>query len=126
MPLPRELFCSLREAPASQAGGDQFESGRVHHLVSVVYRRYDFVLIPICQPYISSKIGPEWPPLTPSDSKELAYFLSIPFICAHLQAGRSLPGLFSFCINSNRSTRCSSLKPKVFASGRCYVTLDQA
>ena len=28
MPLPRELFCSLREAPASQAGGDQFESGR--------------------------------------------------------------------------------------------------
>ncbi len=49
---------------------------------------YDFVLVPICQPYVSSKIGPEWPPLTPSDSEEVAYFLSIPFICAHFQRGQ--------------------------------------
>ena len=49
------------------------------------------MLIPLYQPYVSTEVGPGWPPLTPGDSGKVGIFVSIPLICAHLSRARPAP-----------------------------------
>ena len=40
----------------------------------------------MCHLYVSSEVGPEWPPLAPGDCGKVARFSLYPLICAHLRS----------------------------------------
>ena len=54
-------------------------------IFSVIYRIYHLVPMRMCHLYVSSEVGPEWPPLAPGDCGKVARFSLYPLICAHLR-----------------------------------------
>ena len=58
-------------------------------IFSVIYRIYHLVPMRMCHLYVSSEVGPEWPPLAPGDCGKVARFSLYPSAgpgCIHSSA----------------------------------------